>query len=60
MVETQTREWYESLADSEREECVADLTDAYLAALNADAWQEFKASVRQWQDRAELKQLIAV
>jgi hypothetical protein len=60
MVEAQTGEWFEVLTNGEREECIADLTDAYIDALNADTWVELQSTVRQWQDKAEQKQLIAV
>jgi hypothetical protein len=60
MVEAQTREWFEVLTNGEREECVADLTDAYIDALNADTWADLRTTVRQWQDKAEQKLLIAV
>ncbi len=60
MIETQTQEWFEILTDGEREECGADLTDAYFAALNTDAWTDLESALRRWRDTAEQKQLIAV
>ena len=60
MIDTQTSQWYENLSDTERQECAADLTDAYFAALSAGNWDEFRAQARQWFERAEEKQPVAV
>jgi hypothetical protein len=60
LAETQTSEWFETLSDAERHDCAADLTDAYFAALNHGRWNEFCAQVRQWQERAEQRELVTV
>lgn len=58
MAETLTSEWFETLSETERRECAADLTDAYFAALNTGRWTEFHAQVRQWLDRAGQRELV--
>ncbi|HVA89302.1 MAG TPA: hypothetical protein VNL71_05625 [Chloroflexota bacterium] len=60
MIDSQASQWYETLSETERHECAADLTDAYFSALSADNWREFQTLVRQWLERAEEKQPVAV
>ncbi|HEY8285176.1 MAG TPA: hypothetical protein VIJ28_12410 [Chloroflexota bacterium] len=60
MIDSQASQWYENLSETERHDCAADLTDAYFSALSADNWREFQTLVRQWLDRAEEKQPVAV
>jgi hypothetical protein len=60
LVETQTPEWFETLSETERRECAADLTDAYFAALNTGRWTDFRAQVQGWQDRAAQRELVTV
>jgi hypothetical protein len=60
VIDSQASQWYENLSETERHDCAADLTDAYFSALSADNWREFQTLVRQWLDRAEEKQPVAV
>ena len=60
VIDSQASQWYETLSETERHECAADLTDAYFSALSADNWREFQTLVRQWLERAEEKQPVAV
>lgn len=60
VIDIEKSQWYETLSDTDRQECAADLTDAYFAALSAGNWDEFQTQVRQWLDRAEEKQPVAV
>ena len=40
-----TAPWFETLTAAERQDCEAELTDAYFCALSAGAWGEFRALV---------------
>jgi hypothetical protein len=59
VVEAQPQ-WFETLSETERDECSADLTDAYFAALTMDAWNELTTIVQQWRQKAEREQAVAV
>ena len=55
-----TAPWFETLTAAERQDCEAELTDAYFCALSAGAWGEFRALVGLWTGRAAEKQLVTV
>ena len=56
----QTALWFETLTEAERQDCEAELTDAYFCALSAGAWGEFRTLVGLWTGRAAEKQLVTV
>ncbi len=60
VTDSQASQWYEHLSETERHECAEVLTDAYFSALSADNWRDFEALVRQWVERADEKQPVAV
>jgi hypothetical protein len=60
LIAAETSQWYETLTTVERQECAAELTDAYFAALNNGEWDTFRALAHQWHERATSKELVTV
>jgi hypothetical protein len=58
LIAAETPQWYETLTEAERQECAAELTDAYFAALTTDAWDAFRQISREWRERAAARELV--
>ena len=60
MIAAETPQWFETLTEAERQECAAELTDAYFDALTSNAWDAFRQISEEWRERAAAEELVTV